>query len=241
MHKQISPTSWQTRNYIAVLLAAAVVVGWCVSLLYLLRMQLQGGWVLLGILWQSFLSMGLFITAHDCMHENVFPKAVANRRLGALCAFLFAGFSYQKLYTQHHRHHDHPATSLDPDYTDYPGEKLWPWLYSFIRRYFSWREFLWLHLHVGFCLWYAGSVWPMLLFFALPSWVASFSLFYFGTYLPHRHFQNSEEALPARSNSMPTWLSLLTCYHFGYHREHHLYPWLCWWQLPAARKKSMAR
>ena len=25
----------------------------------------------------------------------------------------------------------------------------------------------------------------------------------------------------SRSNNMPTWLSLITCYHFGYHHEHH--------------------
>jgi hypothetical protein len=32
----------------------------------------------------------------------------------------------------------------------------------------------------------------------------------------------------ARSSSMPIWLSLLTCYHFGYHWEHHEYPYVPW-------------
>ena len=29
------------------------------------------------------------------------------------------------------------------------------------------------------------------------------------------------DAHRARSNDMPTWLSLITCFHFGYHHEHH--------------------
>ena len=28
----------------------------------------------------------------------------------------------------------------------------------------------------------------------------------------------------------PVWLSFLTCYHFGYHLEHHRYPWVLWWR-----------
>lgn len=27
-------------------------------------------------------------------------------------------------------------------------------------------------------------------------------------------------------------LSFLTCYYFGYHLEHHLYPNVPWWRLP---------
>ena len=50
----------------------------------------------------------------------------------------------------------------------------------------------------------------------------------FGTYLPHRPTQpyQGEGLLKARSNSYPQWLSLITCYHFGYHFEHHYAP-LC--------------
>jgi beta-carotene ketolase (CrtW type) len=39
-----------------------------------------------------------------------------------------------------------------------------------------------------------------------------------------------------RSLDLPTWLSLLSCYHFGYHREHHAFPHLAWHELPGARR-----
>jgi fatty acid desaturase len=49
-----------------------------------------------------------------------------------------------------------------------------------------------------------------------------------GTYLPHRapttegvKVSDYPDEHRSRSNDMPTWLSLITCYHFGYHREHH--------------------
>ena len=39
----------------------------------------------------------------------------------------------------------------------------------------------------------------------------------------------------ARSNEFSPLLSLLTCFHFGYHHEHHDAPWVPWWKLPAHR------
>ena len=33
-------------------------------------------------------------------------------------------------------------------------------------------------------------------------------------------------------NYWPRLISLLTCYHYGYHREHHAMPHVPWWQLP---------
>ena len=35
--------------------------------------------------------------------------------------------------------------------------------------------------------------------------------------------------------------SLVTCYHFGYHHEHHLYPAVPSWRLPAARRSALQR
>ncbi|MFK8137697.1 MAG: fatty acid desaturase [Bdellovibrionales bacterium] len=193
-----------------------------------------------GVWLQSFLFTGLFIVAHDCMHSLVVPHNLRlNRWVGKLCCFLYAGFSYEKLLVNHLKHHKNPATSLDPDYTDAEHEGFVMWLSSFIRRYFGWKEFLVLHIHVGL-VWYLGGEWWMVfVYFAIPSWVSSLQLFYFGTYLPHRGFQDAKKnELPSRSNDFPVWLSLLTCYHFGYHREHHLYPNLTWWQLPQERQKT---
>nr|MBA2748547.1 fatty acid desaturase [Tatlockia sp.] len=36
----------------------------------------------------------------------------------------------------------------------------------------------------------------------------------------------------AQTNPLPTWLSFITCYHFGYHYEHHEHPDVPWWGLP---------
>ena len=71
----------------------------------------------------------------------------------------------------------------------------------------------------------------------IPQVLSSVQLFYFGTYLPHRPglpFEG-EGLYKTRSNSYATWLSLLTCYHFGYHYAHHRAPWYPWWRLPRYR------
>lgn len=197
-------------------------------------------WPLL-VLIQSFLFVGLFIVAHDCMHGLVGPNSgVANKILGSLCAFLFAGFSYKKLKERHDEHHDFLVTEKDPDYTNGDNENFFFWLKSFITRYFGLKEFLVLHIHVISLYLLSGSFLKVFVFFAIPSWIASLQLFYFGTYKPHRNFPKEGESkeLKARSNNYPVWLSFLTCYHFGYHKEHHKYPYLAWWRLPQAYKQD---
>ncbi len=77
----------------------------------------------------------------------------------------------------------------------------------------------------------------VLLFWALPAVLSSLQLFIFGTYLPHVPDDPAfNDRHNARSNDYPAWLSLLTCFHFGYHHEHHLYPGVPWWRLPKARR-----
>ena len=77
-----------------------------------------------------------------------------------------------------------------------------------------------------------------LIFFAGCSILSAVQLFYFGTYLPHRGPHVNEHR--ARSNDFSTLWSFLTCYHFGYHLEHHRYPMVPWWRLPTARKLTEA-
>ena len=191
------------------------------------------------ILIQSFLFVGLFIVAHDCMHEIVGPQSGwANKFLGSLSAFLFAGFNYKKLKAKHDEHHNFLVTDKDPDYTKNNNENFFVWLKNFITNYFGLKEFLVLHIHVIFLYFLSGSFIKVFVFFAIPSWIASLQLFYFGTYRPHRAFPKESEELKARSNNYPVWLSFLTCYHFGYHKEHHKYPYLAWWRLPQAYKQD---
>ncbi len=108
--------------------------------------------------------------------------------------------------------------------------------------YFGWREFIVLAAFSTVYVHLLGVAFPnLLLFWALPSILAAVQLFYFGTYRPHR----LDEAEPfadrhrSRSESMPGWLSLLTCFHFGYHHEHHEAPRVPWWRLPAYRRARL--
>jgi beta-carotene ketolase (CrtW type) len=102
--------------------------------------------------------------------------------------------------------------------------------------YFSWREFATLTLWGAlYCALGAGPF-NIMLFWALPALLSALQLFLFGTWLPHRHgstpFSDSHRC---RSSGYGWLLSLLTCFHFGYHEEHHRYPSLPWWRLPGAR------
>ena len=76
-----------------------------------------------------------------------------------------------------------------------------------------------------------------MVFWALPALLSALQLFYFGTYQPHRSdaapFEDNHRA---RTVERPVWLSFLTCYHFGYHLEHHRYPWVPWWARQLRRR-----
>jgi beta-carotene ketolase (CrtW type) len=95
-------------------------------------------------------------------------------------------------------------------------------------------------LRVGVYLLLGARLENILLFFAVPGLLSSFQLFYFGTFLPHRHLRQPGAAIfadqhRARSNQYGYLASLLTCFHFGYHHEHHDHPREPWWRLPATR------
>jgi len=189
---------------------------------------------------QSFLNIGLFITAHDSMHGTVspqFPKL--NDMFGAVALFMYAGFSFKKLKTQHILHHKFPATNQDPDYARESDERFWPWFFHFIRHYFGVREFLLMTIPVTLISFATGSHLKMLLIYALPAVLSALQLFYFGTYLPHRTpLGGHTHPHRSTSNHYPTWLSLLTCYHFGYHQEHHEHPGVPWWKLPSVYQNN---
>jgi beta-carotene/zeaxanthin 4-ketolase len=71
------------------------------------------------------------------------------------------------------------------------------------------------------------------LFWAFPLILSSLQLFYFGTFLPHRQpLEGYNNFHRANSTQLPIFLSFLSCYHFGFHQEHHEFPYIPWWQLP---------
>jgi beta-carotene ketolase (CrtW type) len=195
------------------------------------------------ILLQSWLNVGLFIIAHDCMHGSLAPfRPGLNRSVGRIALFLYAGFSFDRLIGKHFAHHRHAGTALDPDFSEDHPDQFWPWYIGFMREYFGWREFGVLTAILGIYLALLGaSVANILAFWALPALLSSLQLFYFGTYLPHRRGEEPfADHHQARSNEFSWLVSLLTCFHFGYHHEHHARPHVPWWQLPSARRSPLA-
>ncbi|WP_343347513.1 fatty acid desaturase [Sphingomicrobium sp. XHP0239] len=194
---------------------------------------------------QTWLSVGLFIVAHDAMHGSLAPGLErVNRGIGTLALRLYMGFSYARLHPKHHAHHDHVGTAEDPDFDPAHPQSAPRWYMTFMGRYLDWYVF-WttggvVTLYV-IALYLVGGVERAvhILFWAGPSLAASVQLFYFGTYRPHRHRDGETFAdhHNSRSNDFPVWASLLSCFHFGYHHEHHLSPATPWWRLPGERAK----
>jgi beta-carotene ketolase (CrtW type) len=228
---------------IGLVLAGAIVLAWClthVAGVFLFRLERDPlALVPVIVALQCWLNVGLFIVAHDAMHGSLAPfRPRVNRRVGQLCLALYAGFSYDRLIGKHFAHHRHSGTELDPDFHAEGPHRFWPWFLTFLRRYFGLREFLTLAgLLATYLVIFRVRPENALLFWALPAIVSSLQLFYFGTYLPHRHEDAPfDDRHNARSSGFSWPVSLLTCFHFGHHHEHHEHPNVPWWRLPAARK-----
>ncbi len=186
---------------------------------------------------QCWLCVGLFIVAHDCMHGSFMPgRPRANAAMGQLCLGLYGGFDYRFLRQQHFGHHRVPGTADDPDFHAPGPRSPVAWYLAFMRRYTSWRTLLFMPSVFSVeCFLVGASSINVVLFWALPAILSSAQLFYFGTYRPHRHEDDSFLDRHRARSSDYNWLaSLLTCFHFGYHHEHHLHPDVPWWALPAA-------
>ena len=187
------------------------------------------------ILWFTFLYTGLFVTGHDAMHESIAPgRPRLNRLLGELALFIYGFIPYKKLCEAHTNHHLFPASHHDPDFHDGRHKHPVLWYFRFMQSYWTLGQSIsiiviynGLHRVIGV------PEANLLVFWAIPSLLSSVQLFYFGTYLVHRQLPDTYDTnLCANSNYWPWLLSLVTCYHFGYHREHHAFPNVPWWQLP---------
>ncbi len=186
---------------------------------------------------QTWLSISLFIIAHDAMHGSLAPgRPRLNAAIGALCLALYAGFRFDRLKSAHMRHHQDPGTDRDPDFHAAAPRSFAPWFTGFIRRYFGWREFAIMSAYGTVSYAVLGANIPnVIVFWAIPALLSAAQLFVFGTWLPHRQADAPfADRHHARSSHYPSFLSLLTCFHFGRHHEHHIYPWLPWWRLDAA-------
>lgn len=225
------------------LLRAALIMGlWATLLALNLSLPWEGSrwaWAALFVVAQTWLYTGLFITAHDAMHGVVDHRSKRrNDLIGALAVRLYAMFSYQKLREAHHEHHRSSGTADDPDFDERRPHQFWRWYLRFLRRYISGAQLVWMALIFNVLAHIVGVEEPkLLIFWVLPSLLSTLQLFYFGTYLPHRG-ERFEDEHRARSNAYRPWVSLISCFHFGYHWEHHAYPSCPWWRLPQVRERS---
>ncbi|MEL6876756.1 MAG: fatty acid desaturase [Pseudomonadota bacterium] len=189
-----------------------------------------------------WLSVGVFIVSHDAMHGTLAPgQKRLNSMIGGVLLFLYAGFAWRRMRDAHFEHHKLAGHAGDPDFDENHPTSFWRWYATFFRRYFSWQSLLFVHTIVGIYL-FALEIPFMQIFllYGVPALLSSLQLFYFGTYRPHRH---ASEDFPddhnARSDHFGTLASLASCFHFGYHLEHHRRPDVPWWALPIAKKAGI--
>ncbi len=194
---------------------------------------------------QVWLSVGVFIVCHDAMHGSLAPgmKRV-NSVIGAGLLMLYAGFNWRTLRDAHFTHHKLSGHTGDPDFDeDNPGNFL-RWYWTFFKRYFGWQSLVFVHTVVGiYLLVFDVPFMQILVLYGAPALLSSLQLFYFGTFRPHHH--SAEHTFAdrhnARSNDFGALASLVTCFHFGYHLEHHRQPEVPWWALPAAKKAGVGK
>jgi beta-carotene ketolase (CrtW type) len=236
----------------SLLLSGGLVLAWVLSLAVLpFSASVQRPWwlVLALVLLRTQLQTGLFIVAHDAMHRLIWPQRPrCNDAIGSLALALYAALPFRYCRRQHQRHHRLPASGLDPDFPADRRAGAWRWYRQFMARYLSCGQLLclvaaWVLLALSVVRCTSASppaaAAAVLQFATLPLLLSSLQLFVFGTYLPHRCQRLPERQPHPHSLDLPPWLSLLACFHFGYHREHHDNPGLCWFELPAERARSL--
>jgi beta-carotene ketolase (CrtW type) len=233
--------------------AVALIAAWIASLVLLLFLPLEvagpgGGLglvaaVLAAVALRAFLQTGLFIVAHDAMHGSLLPGAPRwNDRIGRLALALYAALPWEVCRRHHRAHHRSPASAADPDHHDgrHPGAVAW--YGRFMASYLRPTQMAtllggWLLCLVPLAPHTSHPLARLLLFWTLPLLISSLQLFLIGTYLPHRASgSRSGDRHRAASLTWPIPLSLLACFHFGYHWEHHEHPEIPWYRLPQWRR-----
>ena len=194
---------------------------------------------------QCWLFVGVFIVCHDAMHGTLVPGARRiNAAVGTVLLFLYAGFGWRKLCDAHFTHHRCPGSERDPDFDERNPASFTRWYAMFFSRYFGWRSLLFVSVVVTlYWLVFDVPIWQIFVLYGLPALLSSLQLFYFGTYRPHNHAHDTAFADEhnARSDAFGTAVSLASCFHFGYHLEHHRRPDVPWWALPAAKRAGVGQ
>ena len=216
-----------------VLIALLIILAWGAHLFYLLvylTVDPASITFWLHLLFQTWLFTGLFITAHDAMHNTVSRHRGLNNTIGFVATQLYAGLWYPQLLKQHRLHHQHPGTGDDPDY-HVGNQNFFVWWFSFMKHYLTIGQIVIMAVLFNVGLLFFNEL-QLIVFWIVPAVLSTFQLFYFGTYRPHR-LPHEDDMQPhnARTQKRNHLWALLSCYFFGYHSEHHDSPKTPWWQL----------
>lgn len=223
------------KSHLGVIIAIIIVVLWFANLIFSLQWTIDYTSPLLYvlILAQTHLYTGLFITAHDAMHGTVSKNRGTNKFIGQFTALLFSYNFYGRLFPKHHEHHKFVATDKDPDYHN---GSFFPWYFSFLKQYISWQQIVLMAITFNVLKLFV-PVENLILIWMLPGVLATFQLFYFGTYLPHKGTHNSKNVHKSKSQGLNHLVAFATCYFFGYHYEHHASPATPWWRLHIVKEQ----
>lgn len=230
--------------WVGLTLAAGIILAWLSLHILLMSMSLAGLPAPIKIALAAlvcWLSVGLFIVAHDAIHGTLalrHPRL--NRLVGALALRLYAGFDFTTVAAKHRLHHAHAGGDGDPDFHR-GAARGWQWYLAFMREYVSVPQIAFMAIWVtGYAAILGVEIWRMALYWIAPLLLSTVQLFVFGTNLPHRPAHGEVFVDDHRARSLDLgWLpSLLACFHFGYHHEHHAHPTVPWWRLPQLRKRS---
>lgn len=216
-------------RYAGVLIALGLMFAWLGVLLWNFQVAINWSNPLLyfGVLFQTHLFTGLFITAHDAMHGTICPNKRINHFIGWMAAGLFAFNYYPKLCRNHYKHHGWVTQESDPDYHEGP---FWLWYFHFLKNYVTIWQILLMALTFNL-LNFIVSEPHLLLFWVVPSLLSTLQLFYFGTYVPHKNPEMLHNRHKSSTQAKNHLLAFLSCYFFGYHYEHHEHPAVPWWLL----------
>jgi beta-carotene/zeaxanthin 4-ketolase len=155
-----------------------------------------------------------------------------------------AGLPFDHMRDKHREHHAHTGVlGKDPDFHQ-GNPSLGMWLWQFMRRYLGFWQMVRLNVMVAAVQLSGAPYMNMVVFLLCAGLLSGMQLFYFGTYLPHRppldapdEVMNWEKAKSSQANTRLG--SILTCYHFDCHYEHHANPRAPWFRLWDARKDRL--
>lgn len=235
---QLSALVLRRRDRIAVLLAVVIVLAWGGSLALGLTMELNlaSPWPWLLMLLQTHLYTGLFITAHDAIHECIHRNKRFNHAFGWLTSTLFMFNYYPQLRRKHWMHHGQAGKEADPDV--HQGKFL-IWFFRFVKEYIHPLQIVLAGAQFNVLLLFFDQL-NITLFWMIPGILSMLQLFYFGTYIPHKTSpatQNKHHSSTLKRNHLYAFLS---CYFFGYHYEHHDAPHCPWWLLYREKDTRLA-